>query len=562
MAIFNRKARHKRDKEDDPAPNPFEDDKEEVEQKPAFSDKEREGMRSLSTRDIAEQLGVEYVPKLDDYSPDPDALRFANADLCRKYTAIPVKFSNTDNTVTLAMADPRNVIAIDDFSHISGMRIAAIAAEADDINSLINRSWRVDQTIEELSDEIADVAAEQESDKDESMFVEDQTSPIIRLVGTIIDQAINDRASDIHVEPREKDMVIRYRIDGVLKEMLHEPKSMIPLIISRIKVMASMDIGEKRKPQDGRIRVIHSGKPVDLRVASLPTVYGEKVTMRILDAPVGTLTLEDMGMLPDNLTAFKKGFMRPFGMVLVTGPTGSGKSTTLYTTLNAVSTPEVNVITVEDPVEYRIDGINQVQVNAKAGMTFAAALRSILRSDPDIVLIGEIRDKETAQIAIEAALTGHLVLSTLHTNDAPSTATRLIEMGIEPFLVGQALSCVVAQRLVRRLCKSCKREYTPGEEELHAIGLTSDDIKDAGPLYKPVGCKECSGTGYRGRMAIHEIMLMNGRLERLIANNATTDEIAKVAVANGMTRLREDCWEKVKMGDTSISEVIRVTTVD
>jgi type IV pilus assembly protein PilB len=281
--------------------------------------------------------------------------------------------------------------------------------------------------------------------------------------------------------------------------------------------------------------------------------------MRILDAPVGSMTLADLNMLDDNMQAFAKGYKRPNGMVLLTGPTGSGKSTTLYTTLNAVASPEVNVITVENPVEYRMNGINQVQVNEKAGMTFEAALRSILRSDPDIVLIGEIRDQETAKIAIESALTGHLVLSTLHTNDAPSTATRLIEMGVEPFLVGQALSCVVAQRLVRKLCPSCKRVYIPSQEQLDAIGLGQIDPADLPDIYEAVGCKECAGTGYRGRMAIHEVMLMDGKLEKMVATNKTTDEIANVATENGMTRLREDCWEKVKLGFTSIDEIFRVT---
>ena len=531
----------------------------------ALSEEEKRKARSLSTEEIAANLGLQYIPKLDEYSTDDDALAFVTPELCWRYTAVPVAVDRDAGTLTVVMSDPRDVRAVDDFEQVSGLRVITMAANADDITSLINRKFRNDSDIAQLTEELSETADVGGVDDGDPVFVEDQSSPIIQFVNKIIDQAINDRASDIHVEPREKELAIRYRVDGVLHEAQTIPKTMMSRVLSRIKIMANLNIAERRRPQDGRIRVRHADTMVDLRVAVLPTIYGEKITMRILNAPVGALTLTDLNMLPGNLKAFTKGFRRPFGMVLVTGPTGSGKSTTLYTTLNAVANENVNVITVEDPVEYRIDGINQVQITkSKTGdediLSFADALRSILRSDPDIILVGEIRDSETAKIAIEAALTGHLVLSTLHTNDAPSAATRLIEMGVEPFLVAQSLACVVAQRLVRRLCRNCKREHTLTEEEFKALQLPGD--YEPVKIYEPVGCEDCGGTGYRGRLAIHEVMLMNGELEKLTANDATTDDIAKAATRNGMVRLRQDCWAKVLSGDTSVEEVLHATLAD
>jgi type IV pilus assembly protein PilB len=532
---------------------------------PELSKEEKERLRNRSAKKIADDLHIEYLDDFDELEIDPQAATKATGELCRKYIAVPIKIDSTDNILTIAFADPSNITAVSDFEHLSNMRVSVKAADKDAILRRINKMYRSDDDIVELTEKIEAETEAATQASDESVFVEDDSSPIIQFVNKIIDQAINDRASDIHVEPRDSALVIRYRIDGVLKVVHRAPKSMTAAVLSRIKVMASMDIGEHRRPQDGRISFIHVGNPIDLRVASLPIVSGEnmseKITMRILDAPVASLTLADLNMLDDNMKAFSKGYKRPNGMVLLTGPTGSGKSTTLYTTLSAVASPEVNVITVEDPVEYRMDGINQVQVNGAAGMTFEAALRSILRSDPDIVLIGEVRDKQTAKIAVEAALTGHLVLSTLHTNDAPSTATRLVEMGLEPFLVGQALSCVVAQRLVRKLCPNCKRAYKPSQEELDALHLGDIDPDTLPDIYEKVGCSECANTGYRGRMAIHEVMLMNGQLEKMVATNKTTDEISDKAVANGMTTLRQDCWEKVKLGYTSIEEVFRNTVV-
>jgi type IV pilus assembly protein PilB len=378
----------------------------------------------------------------------------------------------------------------------------------------------------------------------------------VRFVNLLISQAITDRASDIHIEPTETDRRVRYRLDGVLHVAHRTPTSRQSGVISRLKIMADINIAERRVPQDGRLSVSHQGRKIDLRVATLPTVWGEKIVARILDNTTASLSLNELGFSDSNFARYQAAYQKPYGMILVTGPTGSGKSTTLYATLNILNRPEVNIITVEDPVEYRLAGVNQVQTNPKAGLTFAKALRSILRADPDVILIGEIRDHETAQIAVESALTGHLVLTTLHTNDAPSAIGRLTEMGIEPFLVGSALDTILAQRLCRMLCSSCKEPYTPTMTELADIRFPVED----GPpmLYRPVGCTHCARTGYRGRMALHEVMGVNEEIERLAVARATSDEIARVAVADGMTSLRDDGWLKVRRGLTSIEEVLRV----
>ncbi|MFM8972760.1 MAG: GspE/PulE family protein, partial [Actinomycetota bacterium] len=378
-------------------------------------------------------------------------------------------------------------------------------------------------------------------------------------VNLLVQQAVPSRASDIHVEPTEHDLRIRFRIDGVLHEVMRSPRSIQAGVVSRLKVMADINIAERRIPQDGRITMKVSGRSIDLRVATLPTVYGEKVVMRILDKGQAVLDLADLGFLPETLDRFERSYRKPYGTILVTGPTGSGKSTTLYATLNLLNEPHRNIITVEDPVEYRLPGINQVQIHAKAGLTFAGALRSILRSDPDVVLVGEIRDRETAVIAIEAALTGHLVLSTLHTNDAASTPLRLVEMGVEPFLVTSALDAVVAQRLARRLCDKCKVPYQPSEAELIEAGWPVERITgDLPTLHRPGGCTACGRTGYRGRFGVHEVMLMTEELERLVIERRSTEEVQKTAVMQGMLTLRDDGLRKVAMGHTSLEEIFRV----
>jgi type IV pilus assembly protein PilB len=375
-------------------------------------------------------------------------------------------------------------------------------------------------------------------------------------VNLLITQAVTDRASDIHLEPAEGDIRIRYRIDGVLHEVMRSPKNIQNALISRLKVMADINIAERRVPQDGRVGLVVGGRAVDLRVATLPTVYGEKVVLRILDKTSVLLRLEDLGFLVGPYRRFESAFRKPYGTILATGPTGSGKSTSLYATLNIINTPDRNIITIEDPVEYRLPGVNQIQVNVKAGLTFASALRSILRADPDVVLVGEIRDRETALIAMEAALTGHLVLSTLHTNDAASSITRLIEMGVEPYLVASAVDCVVAQRLARKLCDRCRVEYEPTEAELEGASVPPDAGVER--LFKPVGCPACGKTGFRGRVGLYEVMLVTEEIEKLTVERISSEDIRKVAMDQGMITLRQDGLEKVRMGLTSLDEVFRV----
>ncbi|MEX0953068.1 MAG: GspE/PulE family protein, partial [Nitriliruptoraceae bacterium] len=374
----------------------------------------------------------------------------------------------------------------------------------------------------------------------------------------LITQAVNDGASDIHIEPSERDLRVRYRVDGVLHEVMRSPRSITSGVISRLKIMAEVDIAERRIPQDGRIALNIGGKPIDLRFSTLPTVYGEKVVMRILDKSSVLLELKDLGFEPENEKRFEESYIKPYGLILVTGPTGSGKSTTLYATLNVKNQPEVNIVTTEDPVEYRLNGINQVQINKKAGLTFASALRSILRQDPDIVLVGEMRDAETATIGIEAALTGHLVLSTLHTNDAPSAITRLTEMGVEPFLVASATDCVLAQRLCRKVCTKC-HEMVQYEPDVYLKAGFAPDVAEGRPdLPHAVGCSACGNTGYKGRMAVHEIMTVTEEIERLCVAHASSDEIKRTAIEQGMSPLRDDGLAKVLQGHTTIEEIGRV----
>ena len=505
---------------------------------------------------LARQVGMDFV-ELTEYPVDRTAVAMLPGAVCRRYTVLPIGFA--DGALLLAMANPGNVVAVDDARAISGRAVRPVVATHDDLLAAIDRFCRADEEIDELASAFEEESAgPQETDLSQiGDFVEDD-APIVRFVNLLVTQAIQDRASDIHVEPSEHDVLVRYRIDGVLHEVQRAPKQIQSGVISRLKIMSDIDIAERRKPQDGRMSVTHNGRKIDLRVATLPTVWGEKVVMRILDNSTASLDLRELSFLDDNFEVYQESYTKPYGMILVTGPTGSGKSTTLYATLNAVSRPEINVITVEDPVEYRLPGINQVQVNPKAGLTFASALRSILRSDPDVVLIGEIRDHETAQIAIEAALTGHLVLSTLHTNDAPSAVTRLIEMGIEPFLVGSALDCVVAQRLARRLCSRCKEAYVPSEVELIAARFPWSPGEEIPTLYRPAGCSACSRTGYKGRMALHEVMRVTESIERLAVSHASAAEISNTARGEGMVSLRDDGWTKVILGDTSVEEILRV----
>ncbi len=506
-------------------------------------------------RALAAQVGMEYVD-LDEFAVDRAAVSLVPGALCRRYTVLPIAIR--EGELILATANPGDVVATDDVRTMSAMPVRCVIAAYDNVQRAIDRFCRADDEMENLSSAFEEEATDVEADLSRMGDFVDDDAPIVRYVNLLVTQAITDRASDIHIEPTEKDLRVRYRIDGVLHEVQRSPKNVQAAVISRVKIISDIDIAEKRKPQDGRMSVMHAGRKIDLRVATLPTVWGEKIVMRILDNSTASLDLRDLSFLDHNYAVYHESYTKPYGMILVTGPTGSGKSTTLYATLNAVSKPEINVITVEDPVEYRLPNINQVQVNPKAGLTFAGALRSILRSDPDVVLLGEIRDHETAQIAIEAALTGHLVLSTLHTNDAPSAITRLIEMGIEPFLVGSALDCVVAQRLTRRLCEKCKQPYQPSPQEMESAKFPWLPGEPVPELFRPAGCAACSKTGYRGRMALHEVMRVTEEIERHAVSHSSSADILTTALKQGMISLRDDGWLKVIAGQTSIEEVLRV----
>jgi len=503
---------------------------------------------------LAEQLGLEFMD-LSDASLDASAIALVPEATARRHSCIPVRIE--DEKLVLAMADPANVVAVDDIRALTKRDVRTVVATKADVLGAIGRCYRLDSAAESLAEE---AAAAQDAEKSLEQAVGTsgaEDAPIIKLVNLLITQAVNDRASDIHIEPQERDVLVRYRVDGVLHEVMRPPKSVQAGMTSRLKIMADVNIAERRIPQDGRISLSVQGKQIDIRMATLPTVHGEKIVMRILDKSSVLLKLSDLGFLPGNYDRFEKSFAKPYGEILVTGPTGSGKSTTLYATLNILNKPDRNIITVEDPVEYRLPGVNQVQTHQKAGLTFASALRSILRADPDIILIGEIRDRETAQISTEAALTGHLVLSTLHTNDAPSALTRLVEMGIEPYLVSSALDCVLAQRLARKLCSKCKEPYLPTEEELHSSAFPLRG-EEAPKLFQAIGCPACAGTGYKGRMALHEVMPITEELEKLTVEGASSDVMKKIAIEQGMITLREDGMEKVRMGQTSIQEILRV----
>jgi type IV pilus assembly protein PilB len=504
---------------------------------------------------LAGQLGLEFVD-LADYPVDPAAARLVTEALARRYLALPIGW--WEGRLIVAMADPSNVFAIDDIRTLTGAEVRQVVVTAEAVTAAINKYHRKDSEAEHISAQASATSAEEQDERLSSIKEVHEDAPIVRLVDLIISQAISDRASDIHIEPTGKDLRIRYRIDGVLHEIMRSPRNIQNGIISRLKIMADINIAERRIPQDGRISMNIQGRPVDLRVATLPTVHGEKIVMRVIDKQTARLRLSDLGFLPANMERYEVAYSKPYGTILVTGPTGSGKSTTLYATINILNSPTKNVITVEDPVEMQLDGINQIQVNVKAGLTFASSLRTILRADPDIILVGEIRDRETATIGIEAALTGHLVLSTLHTNDAATTPNRLIEMGVEPFLAGSALDCVVAQRLARKLCERCKQAFRPEPGQLVEMGWDLSDIELPDEIFRAVGCQVCGKTGYAGRFAVHEVLNVNEEIERMIVEHAHSEDIQKAAVADGMLPLRQAGLVAVAEGMTSLEEVLRV----
>jgi len=502
------------------------------------------------TEASADAYGIKSVDLLG-YPIDPVAVTKIPLSLVLRHRVLGL--SVNDHEIVVGVTDPGDVLAIDDVRAATGLVVRPVVVARSEVRKIIERLRREES---DLGDIAQSLSSEAPSVSNLTSVGED--APIVRYVNSLLEQAIQNRASDLHLEPTEDDMRVRYRIDGVLHEVDTVPKAVQSALISRLKIMSNVDITERRVPQNGRITVQLGQRSVDLRTATLPTVWGEKIVLRVLDTGGIDLELKKLGFSDANYDRYSTSFGKPHGMVLVTGPTGSGKSTTLYATLAEISNPTVNIITVEDPVEYRLPGVNQVQVNHKAGMTFAAVLPAILRSDPDIVLIGEIRDRVTAQLAVEAALTGHLVLSTLHTNDAPSAVTRLTEMGIEPFLVGSSVDCVLAQRLARRLCDWCKQEYVPTAVELAAARWPEAQLGTPSALWKAAGCRSCSGTGYRGRLALHEVMPVSEEIEKLTVVRAAAHDVRRVAMAEGMLDLRTDGLIKAVDGQTSIREVLRV----
>jgi type IV pilus assembly protein PilB len=499
-------------------------------------------------RVVAERFGLDFVD-LAVYDLDMGAVNLISAETARRYQAVPVGFTD-DGSLVLAMANPTNVLTIDDVGMMTGRRIRPAAASVEDLNLLLTRLVQMDESIEDIVEEETDEDAAQNLQVSEA----DSDAPIIKLVHSIVAQAVQLGASDIHVNPEDGDTRVLFRVDGVLAPAATIKRRMATGVVSRIKIMADLDISEKRVPQDGRFALTVDGRRVDIRVVTLPLVHGEGVVLRILDKGEVVEGLDSLGMQPDVQRRFETAIHRPNGAVLVTGPTGSGKTTTLYAALNVLNDGERSILTIEDPVEQRIAGVKQMQIAPKAGVTFDVGLRSMLRADPDVIMVGEIRDRETAHIAVEAALTGHLVLSTLHTRDAPSALGRLIDMGIEPFLVSSAVDCIVAQRLVRMLCKHCKRPQHLSEHVLAEYGLAGAEP------YEAVGCSRCGGSGYRGRVGLYEVMSVSEPIRALILERASVDDMVSVAVEEGMLRLRDDGMQKVREGLTSVAEVERMTT--
>ncbi len=499
---------------------------------------------------------------LKNYEPDPGLTRLIPGDVAIKFMALPV--SRSGRRLVVALANPSNIFAIDDIKFITGYEVEPHVASEAMLKKAIDRAYDSAGTMADvmkgMEDELA-VVEEDDSAEAESGIAGADEAPIVKLVNSLIADAVRKGASDIHIEPYERSMRVRFRIDGVMQEMMSPPFKFKAAIISRLKIMAELDIAERRIPQDGRIKIKVLNRTIDLRVSSLPTIFGEKIVMRILDKGNLNIDLEKLGFEPASMKEFVSAIANPYGMVLVTGPTGSGKTTTLYSALSRVNTPEVNVMTAEDPVEYNLDGINQVLVNEDIGLTFAAALRAFLRQDPNIIMVGEIRDTDTASIAVKAALTGHLVLSTLHTNDAPSAIGRMIDMGIEPFLVASSVNLVLAQRLVRKVCNGCRQPVTPNEEVLRELQL---DPKEAakGTLFEGVGCVECNNTGYRGRHGVYEVMPMTPRIRDLVLERSSSSAVKLQAIEEGMLTLRRDALEKLKRGLTTVEEVLKETAAD
>ncbi|MGI8556934.1 MAG: GspE/PulE family protein [Solirubrobacteraceae bacterium] len=499
-------------------------------------------------RALAERYGLDYVD-LSVFGVDMAAANLISNAAAKRYDALPVAWVD-ERTVLVAMADPANVLAVDDIAIMTGHEVRPAVATSEDLAIVIARLSRFGEVVQQ-----ADAQAGEEAPEVLELRESADDAPTVKLVHQLVGQAVEQGASDLHLSPTDGDLRVRFRVDGVLYDVTSVPRRMAAGVISRVKIMSDLDISERRVPQDGRVGLSVDGRHVDLRIVSMPTVHGESIVIRILDKESVVMELDKLGMSEPERVPFELAFAQAYGAVLVTGPTGSGKSTTLYAALSAISTPEKNVITIEDPVEYELPGVTQLQVNTKAGLTFASGLRSMVRADPDVIMVGEIRDRETAQISIEAALTGHLVLSTLHTNDAPTAITRLVEMGIEPFLVASAIDCIVAQRLVRVLCAHCKRRSILPAETLRDYGYKAAFDFEG---YEAVGCKHCGGSGYKGRLGIYEVMRVSEEIRSMTIERRPASEIGDVAVAQGMRRLKQDGLEKVRQGRTSITEIARV----
>ncbi len=530
----------------------------------------------VNERQLAEAVAVQTGRTFFDLSANPPSrsvLALVPNSLCRKYQLLPVGVRAAEawyprrhsgatdqhpEVLILGMIDPTDIVAIDEVTSVTDLTVEPVVVSRASLRHAFERFLRSDDELSEISSTLEEDAATQAPAGPESTEDAANHAPVVRFVNLLITQAVDDRASDIHIEPGKHDVSVRFRIDGVLKEVQRADRAIQDGIISRLKIMAGIDIAERRRPQDGRISFDVHDRTVDLRVATLPTVWGEKVVMRILDNTASLVTMRTLSMSPENEGRFRRALGRSHGMVLVTGPTGSGKSTTLHAALGEITSPRVNVITIEDPVEYRIPGISQVQVNHRAGVTFASSLRAVLRCDPDIVLVGEIRDRETAITSIEAAMTGHLVLSTLHTNDAPSALMRLVEIGAEPYLVASALTVVIAQRLARKLCTRCREPIPADPDALRSVGFPVGAAVPA-QLYRPGRCGTCADTGYRGRVALQEVLEVDEEVARLVVRNGTLAELREVAAAQGMVPLRQDGWQKVAQGLTTIEEVLRVS---
>ena len=516
------------------------------------------------TEFVAKQYNVPAID-LDEFEVDPEVIALIPEDVALKHGVVPV--NRAGSTLILATADPSNIYALDDIKFLTGYNIQAVVASEEAIKRGIERYYEQNSDLDDVMAAFDDSDIDFVQDDDDidaaELGREAEDAPVVKLVNLILTDAIKKSASDIHIEPYEKSFRVRYRIDGVLYEVMKPPIKLKNALISRLKIMSELDIAERRLPQDGRIKLkLGRGREMDFRVSILPTLFGEKIVLRLLDKSNLQLDMTKLGFEEPQLAIFKNCIHRPFGMVLVTGPTGSGKTTTLYSALSELNTIADNLSTAEDPVEFNLSGINQVQMHEDIGLNFAAALRSFLRQDPDIIMVGEIRDFETAEIAVKAALTGHMVLSTLHTNDAPSTVNRLLNMGIEPFLVASSVNCIVAQRLARRGCEECK-EPDPeiSIDELVAAGMSEDEARETSPV-RGAGCPNCSETGYKGRVAVYEVMEITEEIKDFVLNGASTVEIKREAIRSGMTTLRRSALNMLKNEVTALSEVFRVSAAD